>query len=370
MWGRPGAECAWATIAHRPPDPREPLDPTILARLLAPAFLAKQMAPHLALQGATLRSATPREIEAPGYLSDLTGVVLDWSDSVAAAPARAVLKVSHPGFGQPELPFYETMAARLASPVIPRFYAGGVDEPTGRTWLLMEDLSESHQRPSEAPLPPTLERNVQIVEALAQFHAAGRNVSQAPGTGGTTLWDRLRASDWQDGAWQRLQAQAGDALDERMRHMYTRLLSGFPALLERADQLAQRTLVHGDAHVWNWMVPRDDNAGVAKLIDWDGWHLGVGVWDLSYMMAVQWDRRVRARFEMPLLDRYHSALVAAGVSDYPREAMQQDYRLAVLLHLRTPLARFARGMSAYVWWPQIGRVTDAVEDLGCMDLLG
>ena len=347
------------------------MDPTILARLLAPAFLAEQMARHLALQGPTLRAATPRGIDAPGYLSDLTGVVLDWSSAPAGTPERAVLKVSHPGFGQPELPFYETMAAHLASPVIPRFYAGGMDEPTGRTWLLMEDLSESHQRPSEAPLPPTLERNVQIVEALAQFHAAGRSVSQAPGTGGTTLWDRLRASDWQDGAWLRLQTQAGDALDERTRSTYAQFLRGFSALLERADQLAHRTLVHGDAHVWNWMVPRDGNAaGVAKLIDWDGWHLGVGVWDLAYMMAVQWDRRVRARFEGRLLDRYHAALVAAGVSDYPRETLQQDYRLAVLLHLRTPLARFARGMSAYVWWPQIGRITDAVEDLGCMDLLG
>lgn len=351
------------------------MDPTILARLLAPAFLAEHMARqpacHLALQGATLRSATPREIDVPGYLSDLTGVVLDWGSAPAGAPERAVLKVSHPGFGQPELPFYETIAARLASPVIPRFYAGGVDEATGRTWLLMEDLSESHQRPSEAPLPPTLARNAQIVEALARFHAAGRDAGQAPGTGGTTLWERLRASDWQDGAWQRLQAQAGDALDERTRGMYTQFLPGFAALVERADRLSHRTWVHGDAHVWNWMVPRDSSvAATAKLLDWDGWHQGVGVWDLAYMMAVQWDRRVRARFEMPLLDRYHAALVASGVGDCSRETLQQDYRLAVLLHLRTPLARFARGMSAYVWWPQIGRVADAVEDLCCLELLG
>jgi len=347
------------------------LDPSILARLLAPAFLAAQIERHLQLGGASLRSATPRDIDAPGYLSDLVGVVLDWSDPVASVPARAVLKVSHPGYGQPELPFYEGIATRLGSPVIPRFFAGGVDEPTGRTWLVMEDLSESHMRPSEAPLPPTLERNGQIVEALARFHAAGRDLGQAPGTGGTTLWDRLRASEWQDGAWQRLQAQAGDALDERTRDIYAQFLRGFPELVQRADKLAHRTLVHGDAHVWNWMVPRDGNAaGVAKLIDWDGWHLGVGVWDLAYMMAVQWDRRVRARFEMPLLDRYHAALVASGVAGYSRAALQQDYRLAVLLHLRTPLARFARGMSAYVWWPQIGRIADSVEDLGCLDMPG
>ena len=51
-------------------------------------------------------------------------------------------------------------------------------------------------------------------------------------------------------------------------------------------------------------------------------------------------------------DRYHAALVASGVKGYAREAQRQDDRLAVLLHLRTPIARFGRKMSAYVWWPQ------------------
>ena len=130
------------------------MDPSLLARLLAPAFLTEHMARHLALQGATLQSATPQGIDAPGYLSDLTGVALDWRGAGPGVPTRAVLKVSHAGFGQPELPFYEGIATRLVSPVIPRFFAGGVDESTGRTWLLMEDLSESHMRASEAPLPP------------------------------------------------------------------------------------------------------------------------------------------------------------------------------------------------------------------------
>ncbi|VTU42724.1 hypothetical protein RA8P1_00306 (plasmid) [Variovorax sp. RA8] len=117
------------------------------------------------------------------------------------------------------------------------------------------------------------------------------------------------------------------------------------------------------------MLPRDSAAHAPKLIDWDGWHLGVGVWDLAYMMAVQWDRGVRQRFEMPLLDRYHAALAASGVTGYSREALQEDYRLAVLMHMRTPIARFARTMSAYVWWPQLTRIQHAVEDLRCLDLL-
>ncbi len=344
------------------------MDSSILERLLAPVFLSEQMARHQESKGAALVSVVPNAIDASGYLSDLTGVALTWSHA-AGAPTRAVLKVSHPGFGQPELPFYENIAKHLKSPVVPRFFAGGVDEPTGRTWLLMEDLSDTHQRPSDEPLPPTFERCGNIVEALAQFHAIGwSGGDNVPGMG-PTLWSRLRSSEWLAGACERLFSQAGDALDESTRDIYAQFLPGFPALVERANQFQQRTLIHGDAHVWNWMIPRDGAAGMPKLIDWDGWHVGTGVWDLAYMMALQWDRGVRQRFEMPLLDRYHAALIACGVAGYSREALQEDYRLAVLLHLRTPIARFARNMSAYVWWPQLTRVSHTVEDLGCLDLL-
>ena len=342
------------------------MDRLILERLLAPALLTEKVSRHMQLQGAQLLSAAPSDINAPGYLSDLVGVTLTWNQR-SGAPDRAVLKVSHAGFGQPELPFYENIAARLNCPVIPAFYGGGVDEPTGRTWLLMEDFSASHQRPSAAPLPPTFARNLSIVEALARFHAAGWNKAW-PGLG-PTLWARLRLSEWLDAACGRLFAQAGDALDDGMRDAYARFLRGFPTLVEQADRFQGRTLIHGDAHVWNWMLPLNGSNDTPKLIDWDGWHVGVGVWDLAYMMAVQWDRGVRQRFETPLLDRYHAALCDCGVTGYPREALQEDYRLAVLLHMRTPIARFANDMSPYVWWPQLTRVRQAVEDLGCLDLL-
>lgn len=343
------------------------MDSLILERLLAPATLTAQIASRLDLEGAVLLSATSRNIDAPGYLSDLVGVTLTWNGHIGA-PTRTVLKVSHVGYGQPELPFYENISSRLNCQVIPKFYGGGVDEPTGRTWLLMEDLSGSHERPSDPPLPPTFARSANIVEALAQFHAAGWDKDEWHDIG-PTLWERLRSSDWLSAACDRLFSKAGDALDDSTRDAYARFLLDFPALVERADLLQGKTLIHGDAHVWNWMLPCDVATDTPKLIDWDGWHLGAGVWDLAYMMAAQWDRGVRQRFEMPLLDRYHAALTASGVTGYSREALQEDYRLAVLLHMRTPIARFAKSMSAYVWWPQLMRVQHAVEDLRCLDLL-
>lgn len=343
------------------------MDTSILERLLETDALMHQISLHVDLAGSRLISASPRPIDAPGYLSDLVGVTLTW-DGATNAPNRAVLKVSHPKFGREELPFYQTVAARLNCSVIPRFFAGGTDELTGRTWLLMEDLSETHERPSEAPLPPTFARSARLVEALAQFHAARWGNTSLLGDG-RTLWGRLRSSEWLGPAAERLFKQAGDALDDSATEMYERFQTGLPALAERAEKLQGKTLVHGDAHVWNWMLPRDDTVDEPKLIDWDGWHMGLGAWDLAYMIALQWDREVRQRFEMGLLERYHAALTSSGVTGYSREAFQEDYRLAVLLHLRTPVGCFARGMSAYVWWPQLTRIRQAVKDLDCLDLI-
>jgi Ser/Thr protein kinase RdoA (MazF antagonist) len=344
------------------------IDSALLARLLAPEHIVEQMARHADLSGARLLSATPQEIEAAGYLSDLVGVRLSWATADGELPASAVLKVAHPGFSREELQFYETIAPRIESRFVPRFHAGGVDEPSGRTWLLLEDLSESHEPPSVAPVPPTFERNAQLVEGLAQFHAAGWGKEGWNGTG-PTLDERLRSSDWLQPGLETLFTLSGDALDDSGRDMYARWLRGFPSLVERARTLRGTTLVHGDAHAWNWMLPRPGRAEVPRLLDWDGWHIGVGVWDLAYMIVLFWDRDVRQRFEMPLLDRYHGALAAAGVSGYSREALHEDYRLAVLLHLRTPIARFVRGLSAYVWWPMLTRVRHAVADLRCLELL-
>ncbi len=206
------------------------------------------------------------------------------------------------------------------------------------------------------------------MEALAKFHAAGWGNGSWQGMS-PTLGERLRSSEWLEMVSGRLLAQAGDAVNEQTRDLYARFTEGFPALVARVEQMRGKTLVHGDAHVWNWMLPREGLVEVPKLVDWDGWHIGIGAWDLAYMMALQWDPDVRQRFESALLDRYHRALETAGVNGYSRTALQEDYRLAVLLHLRTPIARYMRNMSAYVWWPQLTRIQHAVKDLCCLDLL-
>jgi thiamine kinase-like enzyme len=52
------------------------------------------------------------------------------------------------------------------------------------------------------------------------------------------------------------------------------------------------TVIHGDAHTWNFLFPRTGQ-GIPYLIDWQVWHLDVGARDLAFMIALHWDRTTR-----------------------------------------------------------------------------
>ena len=68
------------------------------------------------------------------------------------------------------------------------------------------------------------------------------------------------------------------------------------------------TVIHGDAHTWNFLFPRS-GGGTPYLIDWQTWHRDVGARDLAYLMALHWDPDTRQRLELPLLQLYHQELI-------------------------------------------------------------
>jgi Ser/Thr protein kinase RdoA (MazF antagonist) len=53
------------------------------------------------------------------------------------------------------------------------------------------------------------------------------------------------------------------------RDLYERLLDRAPHLLARYHTYHNLTIIHGDAHPWNFFLPRDDGGKEVKLIDWE-----------------------------------------------------------------------------------------------------
>ncbi|MBN1402603.1 MAG: DUF1679 domain-containing protein, partial [Anaerolineae bacterium] len=130
------------------------------------------------------------------------------------------------------------------------------------------------------------------------------------------------------------------------------------------------TLVHGDAHLANFLFPREGVAEPAYLIDWQFWHPTIGGTDLAFMIATRWDPAIRRRLEGPLLRRYHEALLRRGVTGFGSEACWDDYRLSVMLvSLFIPVWQ----ATVFRWEPDltaVARSMGAFEELGCAALLG
>jgi hypothetical protein len=367
--------------------------PEIITRpgQVTPEWLSDVLAKTRCLDrtGARVLSVQPvaRPLDVEPWFADISFLRVCYAGNVPeSAPRELVLKVSKPdlsradlAYGEREVAFYTTIAKTMDDPPLACCYDAHYDPETGRSHILLQDLSVTHFQP-RPPLPPCGGHCGLFVDSLAQVHAHG--------------WER----DWDDvGAIVQPGADAsveqllryphtmaetakmlpgfvdslGDRLSAARRALYERVLVSwpFPGLSDRLARMRGLTLVHGDAHTRNCLFPRDSSQGRAYIIDWHEWGVGLGSDDLAEMMALWWYPERRARFEEPLLWRYHRRLLERGVKSYDWKQCWDDYRLSVVKSLLTPLWMHAEGRSPAVWWPILERVVLAFQDLRSVELL-
>ncbi len=302
---------------------------------------------------------------------------LTYEGEAADAPASLFLKTASLGHdGRPvgtnrrELAFYRDVAPALPVGLVPRCY-GAVDASEAGPWcLFLDDLSGTHAVAAEHPLPPPSAACRSIMRRWARLHAARWDDPRLGALAG-----RPPAETWADvlrrsaDRYRTFVDRHGDLLSAGRRRVYERLLAAGPRLVERFGPGRPLTLVHGDAHWWNCLVPTGADPEDVRLVDWEDWSVGVGAADVAYAIAMLWFPERREAMERALLDDYHSALVEGGVSGYDRRALDDDYRWAVALGMLRPVWQATGGLPARVWWPNLERNALAFDDLGCADLL-
>jgi len=273
--------------------------------------------------------------------------------------------------GCKEAAFYATVAPALPARVVPRCFEAVWEPDGGRRHLLLEDLTDSHVAVSDWPVAPTLEQCERIVDAYARFHAFWWDEPRLGVSVGTFLDDAGFERFMHDFArrFASFAGRVGDRLSAERKELYDRFLRAAPRLLARYRSHEDLTIVHGDAHVWNLLYPRDPASERVRLIDWEGWRVDTATDDLAYMMAVHWYPERRRRFETALLRRYHAALTEHGVRGYGFEALRDDYRLSALWQITTPVWQATANLGAWIWWSHLERVMLAVDDLDCRALL-
>ena len=299
-------------------------------------------------------------------------------------PPHLLLKLSnsqrtsvHHGLGSGmEVWFYRHIASapEMARVPLARCYAAGHELPHGAAYALVEDLSYTHWQPPLA-LPPFEPLCAQAIECLAALHAAWWGHGRlGPGGDVAEYLARVREAAGQAGLADPLERLVpafldflGDRLAPERRRLYEGALATWPALQQHDSP---RTLLHGDAHWWNFLYARDPAADTTRIVDWGSWGIGAPMYDLAYAIALQWYPERRRRLEARLVRRYHDALRRAGVAGYPWGACWTEYRLAVARGLFTPVRFWAVNVPAYIWWPMLERAVLAYEDLGCAGLSG
>jgi Ser/Thr protein kinase RdoA (MazF antagonist) len=211
-----------------------------------------------------------------------------------------------------------------------------------------------------------------IVGTYAAFHAHwwdDHRLGDSIGTWADTSGDSERNRAEFAKRFSEFADSLGDRLAPERRRIYERLIDAWPRLLARYATHRGLTLIHGDAHVWNAFHPRDPARDTIRLFDWDSWRIGLGTGDLAYMMGLHWYPDRRRRYERPLLERYHAALLAHGVTGYSFAALWEDYRRSALGQITTPVWQWSFRLNPAVWWSHLERAMLTFDDLDCRALL-
>lgn len=306
--------------------------------------------------------------------SVISHIKLRYSDDMAA-PSRLFLKFadqeSHAWFperGRREVEFFRAIpVADFARLPLPRYYA--VAHSVDGFHLLLDDLSETHVIVPH-PLPPHQAQCEQVIEALARLHAYwwdGEDRLNVMQSGGD-----ISLSGGAEHLLPAFMEFLGDRLWAERRTIFEKVVANSDMLTMRLTTGKHRTLIHGDAHAWNFLYPRDF-LGRACLIDWEAWSVDVGVYDLAYFITLFWFPAHRARSEHRLVERYHQRLCEYGVVAYSWEDCWRDYRHSIIRLLFMPVFWWHENRESdfwpELWWPRLERILCAFEDLHCEELL-
>jgi aminoglycoside phosphotransferase (APT) family kinase protein len=161
----------------------------------------------------------------------------------------------------------------------------------------------------------------------------------------------------------------GDRLTADDRETFTTAMGLVtPWLLAERDRFA---LLHGDYRLDNLLF--DPDRSRVSVVDWQTLGIGLPARDLAYFTATSLNPQLRSTIEEDLVDEYHRALLAFGVTDYGRETCWRDYRLGMPQTVLISALGFAfatateRGDDMVLTMLQRG--CQAIRDLGTLELI-
>jgi hypothetical protein len=362
---------------------------------ITPAWLTAVLRESGALMGAEVLAADMTPTSA--FNSATSHLRLRYSrDAPPNLPAEMILKRNIPEpwgieAGAEEVAFYQLIAAQpRRPPAIVPCYAAAYDPASGNSYMLLQDLSATHRHPvtreqligitDAVPAADMIDR---VVDTLAQHHAYWWNHALLAGKAFEIGYWSCNAERFglylqrRRTSWDSLVAHEADWLPDDLLQLYIRVLDHLEQhwkhyLEPRFRAGANLTLVHGDAYFANFLCPNDPAGGATYLLDWQSPSVDICGYDLANLCATFWtsEQRQAGQREQNILQRYHTTLLAQGVSDYAWADLLTDYQTGLIYWLMVPLQDRYGGAGKDYWWPKMQCLVAAFREWRCADLLG
>ena len=294
-------------------------------------------------------------------------IFLDLTFSPDANPDRPRSIVYKSQDSVKEYYFYSELLKKSSDVPALDYYFCHHNPRQNRSVLLFPDISTSYTQ-TQWPVPPADDDCEKAIIALAQLHAAWWNRRELAEAGkiltGENSWtDRYRVAIR---ALSEFFDFLGDRISSQRRSIYEKTIPVVENTFNRRDKV---TLIHGDAHFWNFLFSNNGTENGVKLIDWRLWDIGAPTDDLAYMMGLHWYPERRERLERNLLETYHHTIIGKGVQAYSLEDLWEDYRLSCIRNMFIPVWQWAKGIHPSVWWFHFERSFLTYNDLSCGELL-
>ena len=284
--------------------------------------------------------------------------------------------------GKHEAKFYSIVADSMDEMPIPTCYDAAFSEEIGGAHIILDNLFKTHIISKYYPIPPLKRYCERAIDCLAETHAL--------------WWDHQKLKDLSKRAnvpynfkensykeeifkWFQNQSRSlkrflkflGDRISDKRKELFKTVFSLSPQLAHERIKKENITLIHNDAHFWNFFYPKDieDEKNKALLIDWQSWSIGVGGQDLAYMIGLNLYPERRRLIEKDLIKRYHNDLLKFGVKNYSWDECWYDYKLCALLNLYRIVSWWRGNLPPFIWWSRLEKSFLTLEDLNCIELL-
>ena len=293
---------------------------------------------------------------------------IQYSDDCISPPPNLLLKIAN---GVKECIFFSEISPIMENSEIIKCYYAKHSSENEQSYFLLEDVTSTHFQ-TDWPIPPQIHQCFNAIDCVAKIHSFWWDHPRLK----KDLLEKCNQGNHWSGrinlAVSNLSAFfdfIGDRLSQERKQIYERVLSSSDQTWRPRQAENGQTLLHGDAHFWNFLYPLENGMDKIRIIDWNSWDIGRATDDLAYMIGLHWYPDHRKVYEINLLKNYHTRLQESNIH-YQWDELWQDYRKSTIMNLFIPVWQWHRGINAAVWWSHLERGFSAYHDLDCAAVLG